>query len=67
MNCSRCGGLMVPNCFLDYWEDNGELGYNGFRCVSCGEVIDPKILDNREALEPVMAHEVETVLLRYEA
>lgn len=39
--CHRCGGLMVP-------EKVHELGSYNWRCVSCGERIDPVILAHRQ-------------------
>ena len=38
--CHRCGGLMVP-------ESVHELGSYDWRCVGCGERIDPVILEHR--------------------
>lgn len=43
--CHRCGGLMVS-------EEVFELGSCNWRCVSCGERIDPVILAHREAHRP---------------
>lgn len=40
--CHRCGGLMVQ-------EKVFELGSFDWRCVSCGERIDPVILAHRDA------------------
>lgn len=39
--CHRCGGLMVPERVF-------ELGSHDWRCVSCGERIDPVILSHRQ-------------------
>ncbi len=39
--CHRCGGLMVTEQVL-------EVGSFNWRCVSCGERIDPVILAHRE-------------------
>ena len=39
--CPRCSGLMVA----EWCEDLS--GYTAQRCVQCGEVIDPVILQNR--------------------
>jgi hypothetical protein len=39
--CPRCRGLMVA----EWCEDLSS--YTGQRCVQCGEVIDPIILQNR--------------------
>ena len=38
--CHRCSGLMVP-------EQVFEIGVIDWRCVSCGERIDPVILEHR--------------------
>ena len=40
--CSRCGGNMIHESFLGPTER-----FTGFRCLICGEVIDPIILQNR--------------------
>lgn len=38
-HCSRCGGLMVTEQLIDL---------PAHRCVQCGEVVDPVILQNRQ-------------------
>ena len=42
MNCARCGGLMTYERFYSspdhFW---------GWRCISCGEILDQIILQNR--------------------
>lgn len=43
--CHRCGGLMVP-------EQVVEIRSIDFRCVSCGERIDPVILAHRQVHRP---------------
>ncbi|WP_447969380.1 hypothetical protein [Nitrospira sp. M1] len=48
MNCPRCQGTMVTDYFLDM-EDSGDVWMSGWRCLSCGEVVDPLILQHREA------------------
>lgn len=40
-HCHRCGGLMVP-------EKVFEIGSFNWRCISCGERIDPVILAHRK-------------------
>lgn len=47
MDCPRCSGYMVHECFEDLWDDTGTLYFYGWRCPSCGEIIDPLILANR--------------------
>lgn len=42
-HCHRCGGLMVQ-------EKVFELGVFDWRCVSCGDRIDPVILAHRQTV-----------------
>ena len=44
--CSRCGGNMVPESFFGRDEQ-----FMGLKCVICGEVIDPVILQNRQLMK----------------
>ena len=50
--CARCGGLMVVEYYIDLQDDTGQIGLTAWRCMSCGEVIDPTILRNRENPAP---------------
>lgn len=52
--CHRCGGLMVQEKVI-------ELHVFEWRCVSCGERIDPVILAHREAarLKSLLREEAE--------
>ena len=43
MRCHRCGSVMVYERF--YGSDEH---FSGWRCISCGEIIDQVILENRE-------------------
>ena len=38
---------MVQDHFYDLLDDTGRLSFRGWRCVSCGNVLDPLILKNR--------------------
>jgi len=42
MKCNKCSGIMVSESF--YSQDGTFMGW---RCVSCGEIIDEVILRNR--------------------
>jgi hypothetical protein len=59
MQCPRCQGLMVPDHFSDLLYDGGYLSFDGWRCLCCGNVLDPVILGNRQAvvgeLAPVLS------------
>jgi hypothetical protein len=57
-SCTRCGGLMVTEYYMDLEDDTGQIGITGFRCTSCGEVIDPVILRNRLNPTPNLLHVV---------
>ena len=55
--CTRCGGLMVQDFYLDLLDNIGESKFAAKRCVQCGEVVDPVILRNRGTRqEPMTAH-----------
>ena len=47
MNCSRCRGLMHAEGFRDWhcgiWADR----FRVLRCLVCGEIVDPVIVQNR--------------------
>ncbi len=45
--CWRCRGLMVVEACFDFVGDAAHLDCLARRCVQCGEVIDPVILQNR--------------------
>lgn len=45
--CPRCEGLMVVEQCFDLTGDAGHQDCLARRCVQCGEVIDPVILQNR--------------------
>jgi len=46
MNCERCTGQMTYENFYG-WESDAVWFYPGWRCVHCGEVVDPVIYLNR--------------------
>ena len=43
MKCSRCGGFMYYEKFLSQEIEE----FSGWRCVTCGEIVDEVILKNR--------------------
>lgn len=54
LRCHRCEGLMAREFILDLQDETGNNGFWGFRCLQCGEILDPLILQNRYAQEPVL-------------
>ena len=53
--CSRCGGLMVVEQGVDLLNHGGHFDFRAWRCVQCGEFIDPVILQNRQRSLPIGA------------
>lgn len=47
MECRRCKGLMVMDHVVDIADDSGHLWLKTWRCLSCGDVVDPQILRRR--------------------
>jgi hypothetical protein len=56
--CIRCGGLMVTDFCMDLLFCTGETDFAAQRCVQCGEVVDPVILQNRGARREPMTAEI---------
>ncbi len=52
--CTRCGGLMVNDFWMDLLNSTGELKFAAKRCVQCGAVVDPVILHNRQLRQDAM-------------
>jgi hypothetical protein len=51
MGCPRCHNLMIEETFVDWETSPSVSSFTGWRCVICGEILDPIILQNR-ALPP---------------
>ena len=47
MQCSKCDGLMVSDNLIDIKESGIPMWMKGWRCVSCGNIVDPLILKHR--------------------
>ncbi len=47
MECPRCKGRMVADLFEDLEDDTGAMSFKGWRCLVCGEILDPVIAANR--------------------
>lgn len=47
MLCPRCKGIMIVERFRDLKDGSGEIDFQGLRCLTCGEVLDPVIAMNR--------------------
>ncbi len=46
MRCPKCDNLMVAEEFIDY-RQSGKFNFIGWRCLSCGLILDPVILLHR--------------------
>ena len=49
MACRRCRGLTVVDHFIDMQDDGGHLWLCAWRCVNCGDVVEPGIERNQRA------------------
>lgn len=49
---------MVMEYYMDLLDDSGQIDITGLRCTSCGNVIDPVILQNRREPTPNLSHVV---------
>lgn len=47
MQCARCEGFMVADHLIDMQESSIPMWRKGWRCVSCGNIVDPLILRHR--------------------
>jgi len=47
MECTRCDGLMVADNLIDIQESSIQMWMKGWRCLSCGNIVDPLILQHR--------------------
>jgi len=50
MVCPRCNGFMLQEVFVDF--DGTDGSFEGWRCLVCGEIVDPVIASNRVLLSP---------------
>jgi hypothetical protein len=39
---------MVVDRFTDLLDETGQITFGGWRCVACGEIVDPVIMSNRQ-------------------
>lgn len=49
MPCYRCHGLMTVDFYIDMGSSGDPLWLRAWRCVNCGEVIEPGMVTNRSA------------------
>lgn len=47
MTCTRCDGLMILERYQDVLDETGEINFNAWHCLACGEVVDQVIVSNR--------------------
>jgi hypothetical protein len=40
---------MIQDVFEDLHDDTGSIFFRGWRCITCGEIIDPVIANNRQS------------------
>lgn len=47
MDCLRCQSVLVQEVFVDYAAGSGAMSFRGYRCITCGDILDPTILRHR--------------------
>lgn len=47
MKCTRCHGLMVADDLIDMQESYLPMWMRGWRCIACGNIVDPLISRHR--------------------
>ena len=47
MTCTRCQGCMTKDHFIDLMESSESMWMSGWRCLNCGNVLDPVMERNR--------------------
>ncbi|MBU6431734.1 MAG: hypothetical protein KGS09_18390 [Nitrospirae bacterium] len=47
MTCTRCHGCMAKDHFIDLMESAESMWMAGWRCLNCGNVLDPVMERNR--------------------
>lgn len=47
MTCMRCKGFMVLDDLIDLRESFVPMWMRGWRCIACGNIVDPLILRHR--------------------
>ncbi|MGH7232705.1 MAG: hypothetical protein ACREJU_15310 [Nitrospiraceae bacterium] len=47
MTCRQCHGPMTVDSFIDMQDDSGQVWLSAWRCVNCGQVLDPGIIRNK--------------------
>jgi hypothetical protein len=48
MTCQRCQGLMVADHCIDMEEGGRYLWLSAWRCMNCGDIVDPEIIRHRQ-------------------
>lgn len=64
MTCTRCQGRMEKDHFIDLLESAESLWMAGWRCLNCGNVLDPVMERNRlrqQLVAVVQPHESQSI------
>jgi hypothetical protein len=48
MRCQRCHGFMISDHFMDTLNVSGEMNFKGWRCLNCGDIVDPVIVRHHQ-------------------
>jgi hypothetical protein len=53
MRCQRCQGCMISDHFMDLMNVTGEMDFNGWRCLNCGNITDPVIVRHHQSIASI--------------
>ena len=56
MTCHRCEGLMALEIFQDLLDDTGQINFDAWHCLVCGEITDHVIITNRRTNPKPIRH-----------
>lgn len=64
MRCTKCSGLMVVDHLLDMKESYLPMWMQAFRCLTCGNIVDPLIHFHRATQQAQRAPRLATGFAR---
>ena len=67
MICARCHGCMAKDHFIDLMESAESMWMAGWRCLNCGNVLDPVMERNRRRQKMAEVQEVVDVITGFAA
>jgi len=64
MDCLKCNGMMSYEAFVSGAPEGTTWMYEGWRCLYCGDIVDPVILRHRQKAMVRTAVSIENARVR---